>query len=164
WVKGGFAYVNKSNDATLSVGVGVARGIAYVADAMGPPRWLERRYESLVAAYQGLQTRILELNKDKDKIQHNYNKLRGMVLTRDGDIKLFNCIIDRLIKERDELKKHVFELDKEVIRVCMVAVRWFVYSNEELSMYIFPPPLDIMQHSFCFSGKVEVCKISVMVL
>ncbi|GJV11732.1 putative ribonuclease H-like domain-containing protein [Tanacetum coccineum] len=162
WVKGGFASVNKSNDAALSVGVGVAPGIAHVDDAMGPPRWLEGRYKSLVAAYQGLQTRILELYKEKDKIQHNCNKLRGMVLTRDGDIKLFNCIIDRLIKERDELKKQVFELDKEVIRVRMVAVRWFMYSNEALSMYTFPPPLDIVQHSFCFSGKVEVMSISII--
>ncbi|GJW75663.1 hypothetical protein Tco_0135033 [Tanacetum coccineum] len=131
--------MNKSNDAALFVGVGVAPGIAHVADAMGLPRWLERRYESLVAAYQGLQTRILELYKEKYKIQHNCNKLR----------------------ERDELKKQVFELDKEVIRVRMVTVIWFVCSNEELSMYTFPPLLDIVQHSFCFYGKVEVLSLDI---
>ncbi|GJT57567.1 hypothetical protein Tco_0992621 [Tanacetum coccineum] len=116
---GGFVTVNQSNDAVPSVGVGAAPGLAHVVDAMGPLRWLKRRYESLVVAYQGLQTRILEIYKEKDKVQHNCNELRGMVLARNGDIKLFNEIIDHLTKERDELKKQVFELDKEVIRVRM---------------------------------------------
>ncbi|GJS36644.1 reverse transcriptase domain-containing protein [Tanacetum coccineum] len=116
---GGFVTVNQSNDAASSVDVGAALGLAHVADAMGPLRWLKRRYESLVVAYQGLQTRILEIYKEKDKVQHNCNELRGMVLARNGDIKLFNEIINHLTKERDELKKQVFELDKEVIRVRM---------------------------------------------
>ncbi|GJX31596.1 hypothetical protein Tco_0241451 [Tanacetum coccineum] len=112
---GGFVFVNKSSGAGPFVVAGATPRIAHAADATGPPRWLECRYESLVATYQGLQTHILELYKEKDKVQHKCNELSGMVLARDGDIKLFNEIIEHLTKERDELKKQVFELDKEVI-------------------------------------------------
>ncbi|GJT62342.1 hypothetical protein Tco_1005875 [Tanacetum coccineum] len=116
---GGFVSVNKSSGAGPSVFASATPGIAHDADATGPPQWLERRYESLVAAYQGLQTRILELYNEKDKFHHQCNELSGMVLACDGDIKLFKEIIKRLTKERDELKKQGFELDKEVIRVHM---------------------------------------------
>ncbi|GJT80138.1 hypothetical protein Tco_1054480 [Tanacetum coccineum] len=51
---GGFVTVNQSNDAAPSVGVGAALGLAHAANAIGPLRWLKRRYESLVVAYQGL--------------------------------------------------------------------------------------------------------------
>nr|GEY93026.1 hypothetical protein [Tanacetum cinerariifolium] len=59
----------------------------------------------------GQTLRILDHHQAKnDYLLRDVKKL-----ARDGDIKLFKEIIERVMKERDELKKQVFELDKEVI-------------------------------------------------
>lgn len=63
-----------------------------------------------------LQTRNAELHKERNRAECCGNELRGMVLTRDGNLKLCMREMERVSKERDEFKNQVFELEKEVIR------------------------------------------------
>nr|GEU82440.1 hypothetical protein [Tanacetum cinerariifolium] len=81
------------------------------------PLWLEARYEYLLVAYQELQTQVATLHKEKNDVELKCNELQGMVLHRDGNIKLFSRELDRVLKERGEFqKKQVLTLEREVIR------------------------------------------------
>nr|GEV60870.1 hypothetical protein [Tanacetum cinerariifolium] len=71
------------------VSVGVSASTAHTA-AEGPvaPSWIEAHYDSLLVAYLDLQTQVATLHKEKNDVELKCNELQGMVLHRDGNIKL----------------------------------------------------------------------------
>ncbi|GJY42245.1 hypothetical protein Tco_0429515 [Tanacetum coccineum] len=105
------------NDQPAFVSAGASSGTTHTA-ARGTdvPAWLEACYESLLGAYQGLQTQVAVLHEEKNAVELKCNELQGIVLHRDGNIKLFMREIDRVLKERGKFQKQVIALECEVIR------------------------------------------------
>ncbi|GKA31790.1 hypothetical protein Tco_0718157 [Tanacetum coccineum] len=78
------------NDQPAFVSVGASSGTTHTAaEGTDASPWLEARYESFLGAYQGLQTQVVALHEERNVVELKCNELRGMVLRRDGNIKLF---------------------------------------------------------------------------
>ncbi|GJX95397.1 hypothetical protein Tco_0351195 [Tanacetum coccineum] len=57
---------------------------------------------------------VATLHKEKNDVELKCNELQGMVLYRDGNIKLFLRELDRVSKERGEFQKQVLAVSKAV--------------------------------------------------
>ncbi|GKE45919.1 hypothetical protein Tco_1473203, partial [Tanacetum coccineum] len=57
------------------------------AEGTAAPLWLEARYNSLLVAYQDLQTKVATLHRERNDAELKSNEFQGMVLHRDGNIK-----------------------------------------------------------------------------
>nr|GEZ72596.1 hypothetical protein [Tanacetum cinerariifolium] len=60
-----------------------------------------------------LQTQVATVHKEKNDVELKFNELQGMVLHRDGKIKLFSRELDRVTKERGEFQKQVLALERD---------------------------------------------------
>ncbi|GJT42764.1 hypothetical protein Tco_0951479 [Tanacetum coccineum] len=112
-------YVGSSggNDQPVFISVDVSVGTTHnAAEGTAAPLWLEARYKSLLVAYQDLQTKVATLHRERNDAELKSNEFQGMVLHRDGNIKLFMMEFERVSKERGELQKQVLSLEREVIR------------------------------------------------
>ncbi|GJZ57148.1 hypothetical protein Tco_0612642 [Tanacetum coccineum] len=59
-------------------------------------------------------------DKERNDAELKSHEFQGMVLHRDGNIKLFMREFERVSKERGELQKQVLSLEHEVVRGCRV--------------------------------------------
>ncbi|GJW37626.1 reverse transcriptase domain-containing protein [Tanacetum coccineum] len=95
--------VSSGNDQPAFVSAGIYAGTAHTtAEGTAAPSWLEACYESLLVAYQDLQTQVATVHKEKNDVELKCNELQGMVLHRDGNIKLFSRELDRVLNKRGE--------------------------------------------------------------
>ncbi|GJW50719.1 hypothetical protein Tco_0092070, partial [Tanacetum coccineum] len=116
----GVGSVSGGNDQPAFASVGVSGGTTHnAAEGTAAPSWLEARYESLLVAYQDLQAQVATLHRERNDAELKSNEFQGMVLYRDGNIKLFTREFERVSKDKGELQKQVLSLEREVIRARM---------------------------------------------
>nr|GEX38797.1 hypothetical protein [Tanacetum cinerariifolium] len=81
------------------------------------PSWFETRYDVVTLANKDLHTCVKKLQDEKDAIQLCCNELRGIVFAQNDDVEVYKRQINRLLKDKDELRTRVGALDMEVARL-----------------------------------------------
>nr|GFB20773.1 hypothetical protein [Tanacetum cinerariifolium] len=81
------------------------------------PSWFETRYDVVTLANKDLHACVEKLQDEKDVIQLRCNELRVIVLARNDDVEAYKRQINRLFKDKDELRTRVGDLDMEVARL-----------------------------------------------